>query len=156
MTSPARPISEDPPPPSDVPTRDPRWRERAACRGCDPALFYPGQGDNLTLRLAKKICDGCPVQADCLSSGMFENYGIWGAKSERERRVLRRKEVRVRKPRELQAIAPRYKPSIFCDHTKPGHQKPLSCYTNHRCHCPECRAANSNAHREWRERNQAG
>lgn len=71
---------------------DPRWREEAACRGVDPNVFFPDRGDTFGVRAAKAICAGCPVRTDCLDYAITyaERTGIWGGKSERERRELRR------------------------------------------------------------------
>jgi hypothetical protein len=66
------------------------WRERAACRGQDPDLWYPERGADVSI--AKAICAGCPVRADCLAFalGNGEHHGIWGGLSERQRRRMRR------------------------------------------------------------------
>jgi WhiB family transcriptional regulator, redox-sensing transcriptional regulator len=66
----------------------PRWHRRAACRGADPAVFYPGRGE--PLGPARELCAGCPVRADCLEAGQRERYGVWAGMSERERRRARR------------------------------------------------------------------
>lgn len=60
----------------------------AACAGLDPDLFHPGRGENATP--AKTVCRACPVQADCLAWALanHEHHGIWGGRSERERRRL--------------------------------------------------------------------
>lgn len=63
------------------------WRDRAVCRGCDPDLFFPERGESCFE--AKLVCSHCPVQAECLEAGLMESVGVWGGKSERERRVLR-------------------------------------------------------------------
>lgn len=62
----------------------------AACRGMDAELFFPHLGENTAP--AKAVCAGCPVACDCLAYALEnrDTYGIWGGKSERERRVLRR------------------------------------------------------------------
>ena len=78
------------------------WRIRAACRGLDVNIFFPGVGPGggsgnqsaHDTRLAKSICAGCIVRKECLdyALGFSEHYllGIWGGKSEKERRILRR------------------------------------------------------------------
>ena len=42
---------------------------------------------------AKKVCRGCPVRIDCLlyATETQQEYGVWGAATEPERRRLRRK-----------------------------------------------------------------
>lgn len=65
------------------------WQERAACRDSDPGIFFPERGDNAAV--AKAVCLSCPVQAACLEYALvtFERFGVWGGKSERERRQMR-------------------------------------------------------------------
>lgn len=68
------------------------WRADGACRGMDPALFYPDRGDLDAVRRAKEVCRGCAVQEQCLAWALHacERIGIWGGTSEAERRALRR------------------------------------------------------------------
>lgn len=68
------------------------WRERAACRGMNPELFFPTHGE--TTENAKRVCASCQVRADCLAAGMMEKFGVWGGESEKGRRVLRRGQPR--------------------------------------------------------------
>lgn len=61
------------------------WVTRGACRGMDPAIFYPtddaGHGE------AKAVCARCPVRQPCLDLAMArgEQHGIWGGLSAAER-----------------------------------------------------------------------
>lgn len=66
------------------------WMQLAACRGVDPALFFPERG--ASTREAKAACAVCPVQAECLDYAMDNGlkFGIWAGLSERERRRIRR------------------------------------------------------------------
>jgi WhiB family redox-sensing transcriptional regulator len=64
--------------------------EQAACRGVDPALFFPERGD--PTGPAKAVCAGCVHKLECLALGLGEHFGIWGGTSERERRSLRQRE----------------------------------------------------------------
>ena len=65
------------------------WRKRAACRGCDPALFFPERGDFRGVSYALAVCEQCPVQAECLNEHLFEDDGIFGGMSGRQRRAAR-------------------------------------------------------------------
>jgi WhiB family redox-sensing transcriptional regulator len=67
----------------------PPWRALAACRGCDPELFFTDRGESTNP--AKAVCKDCDVRADCLEYALAnkEKFGIWGGLSERERRKLR-------------------------------------------------------------------
>lgn len=62
-----------------------------ACRGADPDLFFPAQGESLDP--AKQICAECVVRDECLEYALEqrERFGVWGGTSERERRRLRRR-----------------------------------------------------------------
>ena len=68
----------------------PAWMKRAACRGLPAEQFHPKRGA-ATAHL-KQLCSTCPVRHDCLDYAMIngEKYGIWGGKSERQRRALRK------------------------------------------------------------------
>lgn len=70
----------------------PVWRQKAACRGVDPDIFYP-VSDEEALD-AKAICGMCPVQELCLEWALStrEKEGVWGGATERERRrIIRRR-----------------------------------------------------------------
>lgn len=65
------------------------WREDAICNQVDPEIWFPEKGGST--REAKKICNRCPVRDKCLSYALRndERFGIWGGKSERERRKIK-------------------------------------------------------------------
>ena len=63
------------------------WMDEAVCAGSG-VNFFPERGDG-TDHL-KAMCSECPVSDECLEYGMMDKHGIWGGKSERERRVIRR------------------------------------------------------------------
>jgi WhiB family redox-sensing transcriptional regulator len=60
-----------------------------------PAVFYPERGASTDAAVA--VCAGCPVQDECLGYAMRANErgGVWGARSARERRALRRTQRRL-------------------------------------------------------------
>lgn len=66
------------------------WKTVGKCRGIDPNLFFPERGDPTAE--AKRICSECRVREKCLEFALQsgERHGIWGGKSERERRRIRR------------------------------------------------------------------
>jgi WhiB family redox-sensing transcriptional regulator len=78
------------------------WRDRAACIGEDPELFFPvgttGQALEQVER-AKQVCRRCEVIDECLEWALETNQdaGVWGGLSEEERRTLRRGRVRRRR-----------------------------------------------------------
>lgn len=68
------------------------WRQRAACRGVDPDIFYPLDDDDA--EDAKAVCELCPVRQACLEWALTnrERDGVWGGATERERRrIIRRR-----------------------------------------------------------------
>ncbi len=70
------------------------WRHRAQCLDEDPELFFPHgtSGPALDqLALAKAVCAGCAVRAECLSWALTsgQDSGVWGGCCEQERRDLR-------------------------------------------------------------------
>lgn len=64
------------------------WRQRAACRGVDPDIFYPVSDEEAGP--AKTICAQCPVRESCLEYALAnrERDGVWGGATERERRRI--------------------------------------------------------------------
>jgi hypothetical protein len=66
------------------------WREHAACVDHDINVFFPEKGQNATA--AKRICATCTVRVACLNYALdnYEEFGVWGGKSEKERRPLQR------------------------------------------------------------------
>lgn len=67
-----------------------KWMPKAKCRGVNPDFFYPERG--ASTKEAKEVCAQCPVERLCLEYGVqkVEKFGIWGGKSERDRRTIRR------------------------------------------------------------------
>jgi len=64
------------------------WMDGAACAQTDPDAFYPDKGGSIAE--AKRTCLSCDVRDECLQYALpnKERFGIWGGKSERERRKL--------------------------------------------------------------------
>ena len=64
------------------------WRNRAACRGVDPDIFFPVSDEDAVQ--AKAICAECPVREACLEWALAtrERDGVWGGATERERRRM--------------------------------------------------------------------
>lgn len=65
----------------------------AACRGHDPAMWYPGEGDSATE--AKAICARCAVRTECLQYAIDHAIrdGIWGGMGEKQRRRIPRRSI---------------------------------------------------------------
>ena len=82
-------VGEDLPDLSELLGR-PEWMARAACRGEDPAVFFPSLGGNAAK--ARAICSICPVRQECRAYALAdpESAGVWAGITERERRKLRR------------------------------------------------------------------
>jgi WhiB family transcriptional regulator, redox-sensing transcriptional regulator len=77
----------------------PAWRMKAACLDEDPELFFPKGTTGHALEQieqAKAVCNQCPVIDECLEWALDSNQdsGVWGGRSEEERRSLRRKRGR--------------------------------------------------------------
>jgi WhiB family redox-sensing transcriptional regulator len=65
------------------------WTDGALCTQVDSGdLFFPEKGGSTVE--AKRICNRCDVTAECLAYALKNKIarGIWGAKSERERRDM--------------------------------------------------------------------
>ena len=77
------------------------WRHAAICRDEDPELFFPiGSTGPAASQVdqAKIVCQRWSVVEDCLTWALEtgQEAGVWGATSEDERRVLRRRGARAR------------------------------------------------------------
>lgn len=86
----ARVLAWNPVAPDELPVPETPWdwTTFAECQFIDPELFFPERGGST--KAAKRVCADCPVSAQCLDFALdnFEWWGIWGGKSERERRLL--------------------------------------------------------------------
>jgi WhiB family redox-sensing transcriptional regulator len=81
------------------------WRYRAACRGADLNLFFPGRGESA--EPARRVCARCPVREPCLDYALDQGitHGIWGGLAERDRRSLRSLRVGAARRERDEAIA---------------------------------------------------
>jgi WhiB family redox-sensing transcriptional regulator len=70
------------------------WRQRAACRGVEPDIFYPLTDEDAVA--AKSVCAQCSVRQACLEYALThrEKEGVWGGATERERRRILRQRRR--------------------------------------------------------------
>ncbi len=66
------------------------WMADGTCREHPAEVFFPRDG--LGVIRAQRICATCPVAAPCLEYALDNHidHGVWGGKSERERRRLQR------------------------------------------------------------------
>lgn len=66
------------------------WMDDALCAQTDPEAFFPEKGGST--REVKRVCSACEVRQECLDYALAndERHGIWGGKSERERRKLKK------------------------------------------------------------------
>jgi WhiB family redox-sensing transcriptional regulator len=89
----------------DLDSRSPilmTWRDRAACLGEDPELFFPiGNTGPALLQIAeaKAVCRRCEVVDSCMKWAIEsgQDTGVWGGLSEDERRALKRRDARARR-----------------------------------------------------------
>lgn len=67
------------------------WGQEAECLNFPPQTFFPE--DSVGVDRAKRICERCPVMRYCLEYALVNNEhdGVWGGKSERERRNMRKR-----------------------------------------------------------------
>jgi WhiB family transcriptional regulator, redox-sensing transcriptional regulator len=88
-----------------------RWRQEAACRNVDTALFFPEEPaedgeavllDPIDLARAKAntakallVCASCPVREQCLEFAIATRQmdGIWGGLNADQRRSVRRRRM---------------------------------------------------------------
>jgi len=78
----------------------PEWHEYASCRGHDLNVFFPEyNGGEKGFATARKICQSCPVIAECLDNQLrlesFEDqWGMFGGRTPRERKEMRNRRDR--------------------------------------------------------------
>lgn len=75
------------------------WRNRAACLGIDPDLFFPTVGQSTTE--AKRVCRSCETRQECLDDCLMyeaggKRHGIFGGMSGRERETYVRRHPAAR------------------------------------------------------------
>ncbi|MEU8378870.1 WhiB family transcriptional regulator [Streptosporangium sp. NPDC048865] len=76
-------------------TKGPRCADRSLVP--DPDLFFPisTEGPDMQAQIAKAkaVCEKCPLQEKCLTialnGGSRTQFGVWGGKTEGERRYRR-------------------------------------------------------------------
>lgn len=64
------------------------WMATGNCADKPPSLFFPSDG--VGVEVARRVCEDCPVKAQCLEYALTNriDHGVWGGTSERERRRL--------------------------------------------------------------------
>lgn len=137
MTAPAdqpdRPPT-GPPPGWDYTPRDtPPPADQAACTPDDAdRLLYAlghGAGCDALLDDARRLCQSCPVQAECLDYALTagEDEGIWGGCTEREREALRRRLKLPPTPRRAEPLQPCGTPAAHKRHLRAGEKPCQAC-----------------------------
>lgn len=87
------------------PKGEQEWAQSAECAKPDPdtgarPLMFPAESDSKAdrddVRLAKDVCNRCPVRQACLDEalGRRESFGVWGGLTTGERRELLRRKAR--------------------------------------------------------------
>ena len=68
------------------------WVHGALCTQVDPEMFYPNKHDRGVAYDAKRVCQQCPVIAECLEYALARNeeHGVWGGTTRKERQQIRR------------------------------------------------------------------
>jgi WhiB family redox-sensing transcriptional regulator len=81
----------------NVTITDISWRQKGACQGLDPAVFFPDEGDEVAALVAISVCGTCDVRIACLEHALAsrEKEGVWGGTTERERRRIIRQRRRT-------------------------------------------------------------
>lgn len=69
------------------------WRDRAACVGADPDLFFPSDYYPANTKEALAYCRACDVRQDCLNDALDRgetDHGLWGGLTPSQRvRIVR-------------------------------------------------------------------
>ena len=79
------------------------WRDYTACSPKDADLFFLDVGESP--RKALELCRICVVREDCLEYALTSRpvitRGVWGGKTERQLRAIRKQRLRTRRDYEL-------------------------------------------------------
>jgi WhiB family redox-sensing transcriptional regulator len=83
----------------------PAWHKKAACRSHPVSWWFPDQEHRADGRLARAICETCPVREECAGYGIVHepDDGIWAGMTVQQRRQVRRE-------RGLSAVQPQGAP----------------------------------------------
>lgn len=75
-------------------TPPPDW-DGALCAQTDADLWFPEKGETTVAHAAIRICQHCPLIDTCLDYALTngERFGVWGGRSERQRRELATRRV---------------------------------------------------------------
>lgn len=70
---------------------DRSWMDEAECKDLPVEMFFPERERGGDPKPAQAVCFQCPVRVRCLAYALAakEKQGIWGGKSERQRRHIR-------------------------------------------------------------------
>ena len=132
-----------------LPALWPSWMGFAACAEVGDDFWFPEKGGSS--KAAKSVCMRCEVRGACLDYALDERipHGIWGAKSERERREI------LRERREHEAIlAAGEKICTGCHEVKPL-DGPHGFYPLRGWYEPQCKDCRRRAVADWAKRNKA-
>lgn len=66
----------------------PAWHAQANCLGRGAEMFFPERGESHLA--ARRMCETCPVAAECWEVGRHERDGIWAGTTGRQRRRAKR------------------------------------------------------------------
>jgi len=62
------------------------WIKDAACRGMGTEPFFVERGQEKKAKATvETLCNNCKVQPECLRYGAYEEHGIWGGMSRKQR-----------------------------------------------------------------------
>ena len=67
--------------------KDDRFKENAACKKADPAIFFPETAANRVYKEAIAICATCTVYKDCMRYALNNRipFGVWGGLTPKQR-----------------------------------------------------------------------
>lgn len=61
----------------------------------DSTVFFPARGDSFRRQVARTVCAGCPVRAECLADSLDREYGplpgVWAGLTQHDREMLARR-----------------------------------------------------------------
>lgn len=98
------------------------WSDDALCIGMHSELWYPPPfkeertaTEAQYYNIGKLVCEHCPVSKECDEAGESEEYGMWGGRTPKDRRLGRTVPTKTYLPLKSIDVIPSSAPDVRLD-----------------------------------------